>query len=66
MTITLNWKGTAARQTAIENVEEQYKTGVWLKDGVEQGAVEVALDDSLEQIISDADIIQGLDKPWLT
>ena len=66
MAITLTWKGTVTRQTAFEDVEEQYKTGVWLKDGVEQGLVEVALDDSLEQTISDADIIQGLDKPWLT
>ena len=66
MAITITWKGTVTRQTAFEDVEEQYKTGVWLKDGVEQGLVEIALDDSLEQTISDADIIQGLDKPWLT
>lgn len=65
MTITLNWTGTVGRQTAFENVEEQYKTGVWLNDGVEQGTVEVLLDEEGNQTLSDIEIIEGLAKPWL-
>lgn len=66
MTITLNWTATVGRQTVFENVEEQYKTGVWLNDGVEQGTVEVLLDEEGSQTLSDAEIIEGLAKPWLT
>ena len=66
MTITLNWTATVGRQTVFENVEEQYKTGVWLNNGVEQGTVEVLLDEEGSQTLSDAEIIEGLSKPWLT
>lgn len=66
MTITLNWTATVGRQTVFENVEEHYKTGVWLNDGVEQGTVEVLLDEEGNQTLSDAEIIEGLAKPWLT
>jgi len=66
MSITLNWTATVTRQTAFENIEEQYKTGTWLKEGVEQGVVEVLLDEEGSQTLSDAEIIEGLSKPWLT
>ena len=66
MTITLNWTATVGRQTVFENVEEQYKTGVWLNNGVEQGTVEVLLDTGGVQTLSDDEIIEGLDRPWLT
>jgi len=66
MAITLNWTTTVTRQTAFENIEEQYKTGTWLKEGVEQGVVEVLLNSDGAQTLSDEKIIEGLDKPWLT
>lgn len=62
--ITLNWTGTVIREDAFEN-EEHYKTGTWLKDGVEQGVIEILLQDG-EQITSDTIIIESLDRPWLT
>lgn len=66
MSITLNWTTTVTRQTAFENIEEQYKIGTWLKEGVEQGVVEVLLNSDGAQTLSDEEIIQGLDRPWLT
>lgn len=62
--ITLNWTGTVTRENAFGN-EEHYKTGTWLKDGVEQGAIEILLQDG-QQITSDTVIIESLDRPWLT
>ena len=66
MSITLNWTTTITRDTAFENIEEQYKVGTWSKDGVEKGAIEVLLDTDGVQTLSDAEIIEGLAKPWLT
>lgn len=66
MSITLNWTTTVTRETAFENIEERYKIGTWLKDGVEKGAVEVLLDTDGVQTLSDDEIIEGLDRPWLT